>query len=160
MSKEIFQTSFAYHWHTNQTMLDKASLLDEADYYAHPDAVHRSIHDTFFHLLATDQGWRISLESGQQPARLQAEDFPTRESLQSAFAQEEAAWHALLDRLSDEEIAGPITLTTFRGETANLVYWRILQHLVLHGMQHHTELAAMLTRKGHSPGDIDFIFYR
>jgi uncharacterized damage-inducible protein DinB len=37
--------------------------------------------------------------------------------------------------------------------------WRILQHLVLHGMQHHTEIAHGLTVKGHSPGDIDFIFF-
>jgi len=34
-----------------------------------------------------------------------------------------------------------------------------LQHLILHGMQHHTEIAQLLTLKGQSPGDIDFIFY-
>ncbi len=32
--------------------------------------------------------------------------------------------------------------------------------LVLHGMQHHAELALMLTQKGKPPGDIDFIFYK
>jgi uncharacterized damage-inducible protein DinB len=38
--------------------------------------------------------------------------------------------------------------------------WRVLQHLALHGMQHATEIAQLLTVKGQSPGDIDFIFYR
>ncbi len=34
----------------------------------------------------------------------------------------------------------------------------ILFHLVLHCMQHHTELAELLTRRGKSPGEIDFIY--
>ena len=159
VSKQIFQTSFAYHWHTNQTLLAKAFLLDEADYYADPGGGQRSVHLTFFHLLTSHRGWRVALESGQQPAHLQAGDFPTREALQSAFMQEQEAWRSLLDRLTDQEIAGTITLTDLRGATREADYWRVLQHLILHGMQHHTELADMLTRKGQSPGDIDFIFY-
>ncbi|MFN8458639.1 MAG: hypothetical protein U0401_28965 [Anaerolineae bacterium] len=38
--------------------------------------------------------------------------------------------------------------------------FRQTQHLILYGMQHQTELAQLLTAKGRSPGDIDFIFFR
>ena len=38
--------------------------------------------------------------------------------------------------------------------------WRVLQHLILHGMQHHAELAQLLTAKGQSPGNLDFIFFQ
>jgi uncharacterized damage-inducible protein DinB len=34
-----------------------------------------------------------------------------------------------------------------------------LTHLVIHGQQHRTECAAMLTNFEQSPGDIDFIYY-
>jgi uncharacterized damage-inducible protein DinB len=34
-----------------------------------------------------------------------------------------------------------------------------ITHLMLHGMQHRSELALMLTGFGHSPGDIDLVFY-
>jgi uncharacterized damage-inducible protein DinB len=46
-----------------------------------------------------------------------------------------------------------------RGDIFPTPRWRVLQHLVLHGMQHHSELAQLLTAKGQSPGNIDFIFY-
>jgi hypothetical protein len=50
-------------------------------------------------------------------------------------------------------------LTTAWGESAILLRWRIVQHLVLHGMQHHTEITQLLTAQGQSPSDIDFILY-
>ena len=62
--------------------------------------------------------------------------------------------------LSDGDIAAEVELTNWRGDRLKLPRWRVLQHLVLHGMQHHAGLARLLTARGHSPGDIDFIFYR
>jgi uncharacterized damage-inducible protein DinB len=110
-------------------------------------------------MLATARSWRVALETGQQPARLQAEAYPSLDDVRAGFAQEREAWHALLEPLSDEKIDSPIALTTFRGESTTIHIWRVFQHLILHGMQHHTEIAQLLTSKGHSPGDIDFIFY-
>jgi uncharacterized damage-inducible protein DinB len=45
------------------------------------------------------------------------------------------------------------------GRTMRVAHWRVLQHLVLHGMQHHAELAQLLTAVDRSPGDLDFIFF-
>jgi uncharacterized damage-inducible protein DinB len=158
-SQTQFQTLFAYHWQTTQRLLAQAAKLSEAEYTAHPGYGHGSIHDLFFHLLRTDQGWRVALETGQQAAPLQAEGFPTLAALQAGFANEQAAWQVLLDQLRAEEIEGTIKLVTRRGDLFAPARWRVLQHLILHGMQHQTELAQLLTAKGQSPGDIDFIFF-
>lgn len=161
MSNKIkFQTLFTYHWHTTQHLITCAAKLDETDYTAEIDYGRDSIHDLLFHILQATQGWRLGLETGQQPYPLKSEDFSDIHTLQAACKTEEAAWQIFLDKLSDKEIDSDINLTTLRGDVWAFPRWRILQHLILHGMQHHSELAQLLTLKGQSPGDIDFIFFQ
>ena len=159
-AKTQFQTLFAYHFHTNRRLLAGAEKLSQADLHADPGYGRGSIHDVLLHLLRAEQSWRVGLETGQQQPGLPAEDFPDLTALQAGFEAEQAAWEALLEKLSDEEIEGMIEMTTRRGTLVPFLRWRVLQHVLFHGMQHHTELAQLLTEKGQSPGDIDFIFYR
>lgn len=156
-----YQTLFAYHWHITKRLLEQAAQLSEADYYQQPGYGHGSIHDLFFHLFRTDYGWRFGLETGRQLPPLAAENYPTLSAIQTAFANEQAAWEAYLQKLaaSASDIEQLIALTTLRGQVFTIPQWRILQHLVIHGIQHQAELAQLLTAKGQSPGDIDFIFF-
>lgn len=159
MLKEQYQILFAYGLATARRLLACAEQLDEVDYHQHLGYGHGSIHDIFYHVTVTLRGWRIALETGTQPARPRPQDFPNLTAVREALEQEGESWQRLIGGLRDEQIAGPIVLTTARGERTNLVYWRILQHLVLHSMQHYTEIAKLLTDKGQEPGDIDFLFY-
>ena len=157
--KTQFQTLFAYNWHTTGRVVECAGRLDEAARQEQPGFGHGSIEDLLFHLLKTYRGWRLGVETGQQPPALVREDYPDLESLRDGLDREQEGWRALLERLDEDQIAGDLHLTSSRGYQADIPRWRILQHMVLHGMQHHTELAQLLSRKGQSPGDIDFIFY-
>ncbi|HEX9017642.1 MAG TPA: DinB family protein [Anaerolineaceae bacterium] len=154
-----FQILFAFHWRNNRLMLEGAAKLSEKDYHATPGYGHGSVHDLLFHILRTDKDWRIALETGHQQAPTRPEEYPTLAALREGYAIEQASWKALLASYSDAQIDGDISLTTYRGQTMVMPLWRILQHLVLHGMQHQAELAQLLTARGFSPGDIDFIFY-
>lgn len=159
LAKSQFQNLYAYHWGTTRRLMACADKLSEVDYKEVPQHGRGSIHDLLLHILRADNGWRLGLETGRQQFRVNDDAFPNLESLQVAFEAEQAAWQTLLDSLSEEQIAGNITLTPLRGDDRTFSYWRILQHVVLHGMQHHSELAQLLTAKGQSPGDIDFLFY-
>lgn len=154
-----FETLFAYHWHTTLALLEAAARLDEAGRAENPGYGHGSIHDLLFHLLRTDRNWRLTLQTGRQQPGLKAEDYPSLEALRAGFLEEQQAWQDLLAGYTPEQIEGDLSLTNYRGETSQIPCWRVLQHLVLHGMQHHAELAHLLTERGQSPGNIDFIFY-
>lgn len=159
LTKSQFQTMYAYHWHTTRRLMDCAAKLSDVDYREVPEYSRGSIHNLLVHILRADNGWRLGLETGKQQFPVSDDDFPDLASLQTAFEAEQAAWELLLESLNDEQITGNITLTPMRGDDRTFAYWRILQHVVLHGMQHHSEIAHILTAKGQSPGDIDFIFY-
>jgi uncharacterized damage-inducible protein DinB len=154
-----YNTLFAYHWHTIDRLMNCASRLDPEDYMDDPGYGRGSIHNLLFHILRTDRSWRIGLETGKQLAPIQQEGYPSLDSLKVGFEQEKSAWLDLLQKTNEIEINGDIDLTDRRGEIYSIPRWSILQHLILHGMQHQTEIAQLLTAKGESPGDLDFIFF-
>jgi uncharacterized damage-inducible protein DinB len=153
-----FQILFDYHWRTTDRLVDLADGLDAGDFLREVEADGRSIRGLFFHLLATDNGWRQAMETGQRGAGLSSEMYPDLASVRSGFSEEERAWSDYLESLDDGSIEAEIVLES-RGRKLAFPRWRILQHLVLHGMQHHAELAQRLTHLGRSPGDLDFIYF-
>lgn len=157
--KEQYRIQFAYHFEVTRRMMEAAGRLSVEDYRAETGYGRGSVHGLLFHLLRTDAGWRGGLETGQQPPPLPAEEYADLLALRRGFEQEQVAWEVLLERLSEAEIVGDVSLTTRGGHTVVLRGWRVLQHVVLHGMQHHAEIAQLLTTGGQSPGDIDFILY-
>ncbi len=158
-TKTQFQTLFGYQFHTRNRLIERAAQLPEEDTLANPGYGHGSIHALLFHLLRAESGWRVAIETGIQPPPEKIETYPTFALLLPALHQEQQAWLDLLENLTAEKIESDLSLTTQRGRTFVIPCWRVLQHLILHGMQHHTEIAQLLTLKGQSPGDIDFIFY-
>jgi uncharacterized damage-inducible protein DinB len=153
------ETLFRYQSATIQRLLDQAAKLSNEQYYAHPGYGHGSLHDIFFHLLQATRSWRIALETGKQQAGIKAADYAALELIRIAYTEEYAAWYSLLAPLTDEQLYEPLSLMNWRGEPWTLIRWRVLQQIVLHSMQHHAELAQLLSIYGQSPGNIDFIFY-
>jgi uncharacterized damage-inducible protein DinB len=158
-SKKQFKFLFAYTWHTTLRLLDCAQRLSAAETQENPGYGHGSIHDVFFHMLRGANSWRVALESGKQQRGLRAESYPDLAAIRAGLVEEQQAWLAMLDGLSPDQIEGDVNLTNYRGESSDTPRWLVLQHIVLHSMQHHADLAQLLTARGQSPGDIDLIFY-
>ena len=154
-----FEILFAYHFKTTLHLLSTAHEVGEPALHEDPQYGRGSIYAIMLHLLTADRGWRIGLETGQQTRLLDPEQSFDLDQLQNEFEAEAGAWAKFLAGLDDETIAVDIELTTLRGNVRTFARWQILQHLLLHGMQHHAELAQLLTERGHSPGDLDFIFF-
>ncbi len=157
--KKQFATLFAYHWHTTRQIMQSAAKLESEEYFFQPEDGSGSIHEKLFHLLRADNGWRVGLFSGSQQRPLSRKKYPVLAALETGFESEQSAWDEFLGSLSEDAIKENVTLARADGTEFTFGCWQILQHIVIHGMQHHAEIAERLTAYGQSPGNIDFIFF-
>jgi uncharacterized damage-inducible protein DinB len=88
-----------------------------------------------------------------------AKDMADIDALVALFEIERNGWRELVATFDAATLFETIERQSPFG-TIVLTIWQTMQHVILHGMGHHTELARMLTEAGQSPNDIDFLFYQ
>ncbi len=155
---QTYHIQFSFHFDETQRLLALARALPEDVYRATIDYSFASIHNTFAHLLGASQLWR-NVIADTAPSFLEAEDIAGIDALAALFAIERTGWHDLIATFDAATLLETIERHSPQGIMV-LPIWQTLQHVILHGMQHHTELARMLTEAGHSPRDIDFLSYQ
>lgn len=146
---------YDYHYWATYRLFDHAAHISTADYHAPSDFPMGSIHATLVHTYDADCAWGLRCRIGETSVWLLPEDFPTLTSLREAWQAEEVAMRAYLATLDDATLQGDITYRKSDGEAMTRPLYPILLHIVLHAGQHRAEVAALLTRYGASPGDLD-----
>ena len=61
--------------------------------------------------------------------------------------------------LTEEGLRHVIKGRTLDGQTFELARWQGILQCANHATQHRSEIAAMLTDAGHSPGDLDYALF-
>ena len=132
-------------------ILAHAGRLTPEQFTTVPEGGYDSVRDTLVHTMSTERSWRTGWQTGERVGGLDPNDFPTCAAISERWQVEDGITRDFLANLSDADLEqdfyglGPMGMT--------------IAHLMLHGMQHRSELALMLTGYGHSPGDIDLVFY-
>lgn len=160
LGKTILTTAAGYHRWATERILDGAAQLSDEQYRAPGAHGARSVHDTLFHMLRVDNVWRSACERPGGPlSPLTPADYPDLATIRASWGGEAAELARVIAELDDAELAAVVEIRDWQGRASTIERWRTLYQLLLHGMQHRSELAAALTGHGHSPGDIDFIVY-
>jgi uncharacterized damage-inducible protein DinB len=161
LAREMLIKQFEYNAQANGRIFDQAEHVSDEQWTAPKNADGRSLQELLRHMLTTERVWRLTSAHGSvdlvlMPAPEQIASVPSMRE----FANEEAGLMlALLQDWSDEAFADVVMATRWDGQQMPLVRWHMLQHLLLHSMQHRSEAAALLTSYGRSPGNLDFIFF-
>ena len=144
------------YWMRDRIVAAASNLSPDA-FRASETVTNRDLRATLVHELDVEWSWRERLR-GADPtewgpeAELEAADYPTLDAVAEHWRRDEAAMRAWAARLTDADLAAPPG-----HEKAMLPLWYYVMHLVSHAIQQFSEAAVLVTRAGHSPGDIGFL---
>ena len=141
---------FAYDRWATAKVLAVLDGLDEASWSATQVVDERGLGGILVHQLGATQRWRHGLLEDGETARPEREPLPTIAVLRGAWEAEWSAIEVWLAAVDDDWL---------EREDEGVPFWQMLAHVVNHGTQHRSEAAASLTQAGHSPGDLDLIFF-
>ena len=160
MHLDNIQLLYEYNYWASAKILLAATNLTSEQFLAPASFPNGNMRGTLVHLVAAEWIWRMRCDEGIYPsALLDPTEFPTYVSVLERFQVEEGKMRAYLSRITEEDLNSPITYRHTSGREHSEMLWQILTHVVMHGMQHRAEAAAILTDFGYSPGDIDLIMY-
>jgi uncharacterized damage-inducible protein DinB len=159
MNKQDILTLYRYNQWANAKILNAASNVTHEQYLAGATFPHGGLRGTLVHTLFAEWIWRKRWEGTSPSMRLRPEEFPTFESLHLRWMEEEKLLVAFVDSLTNERLEQYFDYTSTEGTPYKRILWHAMAHLVNHGTQHRSEAAAMLTDFGHSPGDVDMIYF-
>lgn len=136
-------------------ILAASAALAESEFRSDDTITTRDLRATLAHQLENEWAWRIRLSEGSFPeGDVLPTDYPILEVLVDRWHREERAFRAWFESLSDRDLAmSPL------GDDNTLALWRYLLYIVNHGTQQFTEVAVLLTRLGHSPGEIGYLAF-
>jgi uncharacterized damage-inducible protein DinB len=138
----------------NQRLLDHAAGLDAADLDRRFSQGCDPIRPAFVHLLSADFRWLLRWQQQPLPPALEPADFPTLDAVRARWATVVADRRAYLAGLSDADLGEILQL-----QWGPLPRWQAILHCFNHGTQHRSEIAAMLSDLGRSPGDMDYLVF-
>ena len=150
---------YEYNYWANKKILAASKNVSDEQFTAPASFPYSGLHGTLLHILDAEWGWRGLFENQSFQPDLNPADFPTLQSFEVRWREEEIAMRAYLAALRDEDIENHLRYTTDTGIERDRILWHCLLHVVNHGTQHRSEAAALLTDFGSSPGDLDFTVF-
>lgn len=164
MLAEALRTFYDYNTWATERIFDTAAQLTPEQLEAPGEAGRGSIRNTLLHLITTHKGW-LSWWDGSLTAEeairfpLDLGDNPDLAAIRAAWDEVAEQTSAFIGSLGDEDAERPYTFAPPVGPTWKNPLWQMMLHVANHGTQHRSEIATMLTAAGHSPGDLDLLFY-
>lgn len=161
LGKTMLLKMFDYSHATNNRLLDRAVSVTPEQWDLRQDYGQRSLHETFFHILAVEEEWQIYCQH-QRAAwdERHIQDYPNVDSLRKFSDQSYAVIRAFLETLDEEKLTSKIFGLLPDGTERAVTLWDILTHSLFHSAQHRSEAAFLLTKYGLSPGEIDYYGFK
>ncbi len=155
---EAIRALYAYNAWANARILDTAERMNLQQFIAQSNGAG-SVREILVHTASAHWTWLERWQGRSPEARWNPLEFPYVASLRARWGGVEAETARFIAALDEADLASEISYVNFRGETWTYPLWQMLVHQANHATQHRSEAALLMTERGHSPGDLDFLVY-
>ena len=158
--KAHFTTFAHYNSWANTKLLDAAAAAGDDGFAAEGGAFFGSLAGTLNHLLVGDRMWLRRI-TGVGPAhtRLDELPYPDLAAFRPARAAEDARLIAVVDALTEDALAAPLTYRSVTGHEHRQPLAQVLAHLFNHQTHHRGQAHVLLTRLGQPSVEMDLIYF-
>ena len=158
MDKQIISQMYEYSIWANGKLFDAAMPLTNEQLLKPFTNYQFSILGSFVHTVSAEWRWYQSWIGTPMDERLTVNDLPTIEAVCARWEKLYVERRAFIESLTPERLEQPL-VRKLQGKDQSITLWKALVHVANHGTQHRSEIALMLTDLGHSPGDLDMVWY-
>lgn len=159
MNATMMQTLYRYDAWATARILDTAAYLTPEQFVAVVGASFPSVRDTLVHTMWAQWNWLARWRGEPNPRRFDPAAYPDCAAVRVHWAEIGDAVQAFVQTLDDAALLRAVEYRDSAGTPHADKLWQLLLHVVNHDTQHRSEVAALLTGFGHSPGDLDFTHY-
>jgi len=162
--KSYIEQLMDYNYWANGLILKYAEKLTPEIFLEDIPFFKTSMRNILAHTMFAEWVWLDRMQekrmnTDEMRAFFRADKYADIKQLFDDWFDLELRMRAFLGDLDENQLAGTFKYIRSDGKEFDNRYLEIFTQLVLHGMQHRSECAAILTELGHSPGNIDYIVY-
>jgi uncharacterized damage-inducible protein DinB len=150
---------YDYGYWANGKILAVVAQLTPEEFTKNVAGSYGSVRNTLVHVLSAEWGWLDRCGGHPRGPALKAEDFPTADVLINTWTQVEGWVRSFLAKLKDEDVDRMVEYKNPRGEPRSMALGEMMQHAANHGVHHRGQVALLLRVLGHTPGNVDLLFY-
>jgi uncharacterized damage-inducible protein DinB len=159
--KDYIRFLYDYNNWANQRVLDTCAQLTQEEFLRGEGSstANPSIRDTLVHTMGAHEIWLARWGGVSPTRRLDPKDFGTPALISEYWAQIEEHTQGFVSAVEDDVLQAVMHYKNTAGEAFAYPMWWTLVHQVNHATQHRSEVALLLTRANHSPGELDVLGY-
>ncbi len=156
---DLLRALYGHNAWANDRILETCAQLRPAQLQAAEIVGLPSIHATLVHTLSAFRNWLLRFQSITPTEVLKPEAFADLAAICKLWDQVQEQAARFVASLTGQAVYDIARFTDWEGDQVAIPLWEMMLHQANHATQHRSEIAVMLTRLGHSPGDLDFLDY-
>jgi uncharacterized damage-inducible protein DinB len=153
------QTLITYNQWANAKVLAAAAQVSDADLGKPISGSHHSVRGSLIHIVRVQEWWLSVLNGNPQRPSEPDATMPLAQ-VQEWFDRSHQGLGAYAAGLTARQLDSQVSaFNPWEKREYHWASWQLLAHLMNHSSHHRAEAGLMLESLGHSPGDLDLVFF-